>query len=229
MNESGMYNQMEELFRYWKSKQEAESEESLKKTLPKPPKGKSLENGFRGSFCWDGMTSLNGDVHTDDSKVEVLFILREANTEGKPELRDTLDTFWFNNADKRKDTPYEKAIMRALAVIYGEKEEQLRDKHFGYMNLNKRGGFGETNLTQLKHYVKRYKNLIREQIELFQPTYVVCFGVYGTVKDMLPDCVKVTLDCYHPANRSTEDFHIKQIFGNSKMCSSILNRWEKLS
>ncbi len=227
MNESGMYNQMEELFRYWKSKQEAESEESLKKTLPKPPKGKSLENGFQGSFCWDGVTSLNGDVHTDAPKVDVLFILKEANTEGKPQLEDH---FWFNEADRKKGapTPYEKAIGRALSVIYGEKEEQLRDKHFGYMNLNKRGGFGETKPAQLGHYVKRYENLIREQIELFQPTYVVCFGVYDTVKDMLPNCVKVVLDCYHPENRSSEDFHINQISGNNKECSSILSRWKKL-
>lgn len=229
MNESSMYNQMKELFRYWKSKQEAESEESLDKTLPKSPEKEYPENRkeFQRSFCWDGVTSLSGGVHTDDSKVEVLFILREANTKGEPERKNT---FWFNDANARKDAPaYEKAIRQALSVIYGGQEEKLRNKHFGYMNLNKRGGFGKTNMTQLGHYVKQYKNFIRKQIELFQPTYVVCFGVYNTVKDMLPDCVKVTLDCYHPANRSTEDFHIKQIFGNSKMCSSILNRWEKLS
>lgn len=228
MNESSMYKQMEELFRYWKLKQEAESEESLDKTLPKSPEKEYPENrkDFQRSFCRDGVTSLNGGVHTDDSKVDVLFILREANTEGEPELQDT---FWFSKAKSREKAPaYEKAIGRALSVIYGGQEEKLRNKHFGYMNLNKRGGFGETSPPQLKHYVKRYKNLIREQIELFHPTYVVCFGVYGTVKDMLPDCVKVVLDCYHPANLSTDDFHIKQIFGNSKMCSSILNRWEKL-
>ena len=64
-------------------------------------------------------------------------------------------------------------------------EEEIKKTPFGYMNLNKRGGFGSTDSKQLKNYVNKYQYFIKRQIELHDPQIVVFCGCFDGIADQL--------------------------------------------
>ena len=67
--------------------------------------------------------------------------------------------------------------MRALG-------EEVQDDPFGYVNLNKRGGFGRTDYTRLKNYAKRYRAFLKRQLALMAPEKIVFCGCYdGAAED----------------------------------------------
>ncbi|MDI9242260.1 hypothetical protein [Fusibacillus kribbianus] len=181
---------LKELFGYWKRAHE--TEENFGETLPKNPKDGKYpgdKEEYKNNFCWDGVTSINGRVCQEkiDPKVDVLFILKEANTDGK--LNKSDKAFWFNDPDsgssKRRDT-YANRLKMILEKFSKEKsEEEIEKIPFGYMNLNKRGGFGSTDSKQLKNYVNKYKYFIKRQIELHDPQIVVFCGCFDGIADQL--------------------------------------------
>ena len=179
-------------------------------TFPKSRNGrkevpKVSRECFKGSFCPDGIASLEKEMLQGPDKVDILFILRETNLEdGKGEIHpETGDIFWFNHRQKdRTRTVYANRFRPVLNSI-GE-TEGLKTDRFGYTNLNKRGGFKSCKQMQLRNYVKEYRGFIQKEIELFAQKVVVCCGTFGTVYELLTDALSdgVRLwGCYHPSAR----------------------------
>lgn len=166
-----------ELFCAWKHKQENDT--NLKR-FPKNKEGKTpCSDDFYKSFCRDGVTSLTECVPVGvDPKVHILFILKEADKkESDGSLKpETEDYFWFNCSRKKPRPRYSNAIK-----FYMDKLNEDTNQRFGYMNLNKRGGYGQTNPTSLKNYVEYYEEYIKQQIKIMYPDIVVCCGCFGNV------------------------------------------------
>ena len=194
------YNNLDELFNAWKEEQNNESNESCEKTFPKKyEKGTPIipTEEFKESFCVDGFLSdkFNG----------VLFILKESNVDGTPELNGT---FWFKGCldgkisgkDANRWNLYRNSMEKYLEIC--RIGENIDYKQCAYMNLNKRGGYGKCNDEQLTNYVEEYKDYIKNQIKIFNPKHIICCGA-GTVYDLVSKLIKNEMpevkiyDCYH--------------------------------
>ncbi len=171
---------IDDLFSLWKKAHELE--ENPKNTFPIND-GQTPDIAFRSSFCPDGVTSLKGDETNDDPHVDVLFVLKEANTNGKAERNYN---FWFNDGTETDDEKelYRKRLCQALQTLKESNPDISIDK-FGYMNVNKRGGYGDTCHAQLENYAKQYADFLRKQIELHSPKHVVFCGCYDAVATTL--------------------------------------------
>ena len=199
-----------ELFEAWKEEQNNESNESCEKTFPKNDGQIPTIETFRNSFSADGFLSdkFNG----------VLFILKESNTcKDKPE-GEYNDTFWFKENTKKEISGektdgswnrYHTNMKWYLQEIFGEKTNYYE---CAYMNLNKRGGYGECDDIQLSNYINKYRDLIKEQIKIINPKYVFCCGqgkissVYELVHSIIKECV--------PDSQIYNCRHLSYRFGN---------------
>ena len=177
---------LDELFCLWQKAHMAE--ENPEKTFPQSPDGKKPpKDAFRGSFCLDGITSAKGHEKGIDYElkphVDVLFVLKESNTGGKPEKKGK---FWFDgNPEQSERIDYCKKFVKILKIL--DANENCR---FGYMNLNKRGGYRRTHLPSLKRYVKKYAKFIKKQIQLHSPKIVVFCGCYDVAVSNVLDMDK---------------------------------------
>ncbi|MDO4287584.1 MAG: hypothetical protein Q4C55_00205 [Eubacterium sp.] len=147
-------------------------------TFPRHPKTKAYPDdpeAFKTSFCWDGVTSITGGVDQKnvEPKIKVLFILKESNNGGIATPYED-KVFWFNDKPK---VPARIRYQEKLSLVLDILDVNTK-ANFGYMNLNKRGGFGSTTYRQLKQYVLNYKSFIKRQIELHDPEYIVFCGCY---------------------------------------------------
>ena len=123
---------LDELFGYWE--QAHKDEENFFETFPKCKCCGGVPNeNFKGSFCKDGITSLNGNVNKDKTiteNVKVLFVLKESNCSGDK----ANDVFWFNDRVEDKERKhYKKRLKAALTHCKGINPYDC----FGYINLNK--------------------------------------------------------------------------------------------
>lgn len=188
---------LDELFVLWKEAQG--KEENAQETFPCCPCcGKSPEFlGFKEFFYLDGYIS------DKDRYNGVLIICKESNaTEDIRAEKCRQDFFWIKE-NKEKTGKYWSFINKALNELCKQEDktdEHIKDPSFcAYVNINKRGGYGRCNLKQLSNYFDKYRLFIKKEIELLTPKYVICGGVYGTVKNILPDTVKKVMDCWHPS------------------------------
>ena len=187
-----------------------EPEEPTKNTFPCPKvPSKNIppdHDSFSCSFCPDGYTSLNGNYSGNEApEIEVLFVLKESNVSKDGILYpETGGTFWF---DKCIDDPvrirYRSKFEAVLNKLYKDKIIHVRysgDTPLGYMNINKRGGYGSTNMTRLKNYSEKYECMINKQINIMKPKVIVCFGCFGLMEKTITKYRPVLLiDMYHPS------------------------------
>lgn len=160
---------LKELFDNWIEAHKNESDELTY------PDGTIEAKDFKSSFCKDGFTSYAGNVSNEKIyENRPLFILKEANVSNKDtgKIVENGKCFWFNKHPEERGKIYNR-IPECLPC-FNEDKNQV----FGYMNLNKRGGFGKTNDTRLRKYVNRYQEYIRRQIEIMKPSKIICCGCY---------------------------------------------------
>ncbi len=196
---------LEELFTLWKKAQEAEDENSCKKTFPKINGMSPDYETFKNSFCPDGYISSEMKFNG------ILIICRESNVSVNEKIGEFEDTFAMKDSKEYMTVYYDfiKKVLKTLNELDASNNYTDKDaENCAYMNLNKRGGYGSTNHSRLANYAKLYEPFIKKEIELLSPQIVICGGTYGTVKDWLPENAMV-LDCYHPSARGR--FHIKRI------------------
>ncbi len=202
---------LKDLFKKWKHEQSCEPYMSALKTFPKSGiRTVVTYETFKESFCPDGFTSINGYYQAETPKIEVLFVLKEAHLvelESKQLKPETDDIFWFNRPQlDRAKVLYRKRIKTILDIL---KEEQMispdcnADTPFGYMNINKRGGYARTNYSSLKSYAEYYYNLINEQIDIMQPKLIICCGCYDAFMKAYSKQEKrlPVYKVYHPSAR----------------------------
>lgn len=198
---------LKDLFKKWKHEQSCEPYMSALKTFPKSGiKTVVTYEIFKESFCPDGFTSINGYYQAETPKIEVLFVLKEAHldlVDGRL-LPETNETFWFNRpaCNKTQDI-YHKRIKTVLEVL--EENQMISpgyndDTPFGYMNINKRGGYGSTDSNSLKNYAVKYNNFINEQISIMHPKIIICFGCFKLIQcNICKGRSEMMIDLYHPA------------------------------
>ena len=205
--------ELKELFTDWAWQHSQESPDSTKDTFPcqKSPDKNSPpvtpdHKSFTCSFCPDGYTTLNGNYSGNEApEIDVLFVLKESNVSNEGILRPEMNgTFWF---DKCVNDPvrirYKNRFEAVLDKLY---EDRLipagysGDTSLGYMNINKRGGYGSTNMTRLRNYAKEYKCMINRQICIMNPKIIVCFGCFGLMDAIINKNRPVLLiDMHHPS------------------------------
>ena len=180
---------IEELFCLWRKAHAAEVGEE---TFPcrRRRKGEKPEEpndpDFKKSFCEDGVTSF-GRKHSQNQTADVVFVLKEAHLEETSEVNCAAQLekyFWFNQCDQNDKSykRYAANLKKAMCALYGQVQD---DVAFGYINLNKRGGFGKTNSKRLESYVEKYNAFLKKQLELMQPKTIVFCGCYDGVAEKL--------------------------------------------
>lgn len=179
---------LDELFELWKNAHEVE--ENPQETFPMCKNCGTTPDieAFKDSFCVDGITSLDGKIsksENQNSKIDILFILKESNCQGKKVNNE----FWFNEKpDKKKRENYSVRLRMALEKMkkkgYIINIDDINKYEFGYINLNKRGGYGSTKSEKLKAYMEKYYQFIKREIEILSPQYIIlcgCFDVFAEV------------------------------------------------
>lgn len=183
---------IDSLFELWRQAHLAE--ENPMKTFPKP-KNNEYDNydGFEKSFCCDGFITYT----SSSERKTVLFILRESNVSFNGILQpERTNKFFIKEEWTNHDNIYVSFIREQINKI----DCNIDDINIACMNLNKRGGFGSTNPTQLKMYVEKYKPFIDKEIELINPDIIVCGGTYETIMELDINISRDNIkDCYHPA------------------------------
>lgn len=204
---------LKELFGSWKKAHHAE--ENPEKTLPICPISKEYPgfDAFRNFFYPDGYLC-------EKKYNKILIICRVSNVIEDIDRQECGENFWMR--EKQKDTgKYWTFIEKALFCLPGKNNAAF----CAFMNLNKRGGFAGHTPNQFKQYAIKYRCFIKKEIELLGPKYVICGGVYDTIKDLLPNYVEGVMDCGHPSR----GFHLKKITDAVGNIMNIPGLWQKQS
>lgn len=179
---------LEELFVLWRAAHLCEQRsEGYPDTYPISRDGKKVSDEdmekFKGSFCPDGVTRMESPAGQPCTQnVQVLFILKESNLSGYGAIvPETGGHFWFNECINDSTRKAYANRFQAVFEILGRNHTEP----FGYMNLNKRGGFENCRDKQLKQYVQKYRAFILREIELLSPEIIVCCGCFNVVAGIL--------------------------------------------
>ena len=167
------------------------------KTIPKNPSKDPKKKGepiCKDSFSWDGYVDK---CQYESSKNKILFILKENYVHG--EYMYIRENFWFRMCvEDREINNYTTSIEEIQTKICGF----VNLHEIAYINLNKRGGFSESN-NHLKFYIDKYKKFITKQIELLIPDVIVlCMDtkLFSEVKIHCLDSISNNIndiDVYH--------------------------------
>lgn len=189
---------LESLFALWQEAQK--NEENYELTFP--GKG-TLPIEFRNNWTDDGYLSDNKD------DIDILFILKEPNEQSTIDKEDEkvfgYKEFWIKNNINNFRCAIPRRMYKATRKLVSEdltKETWI--KKAAVMNLNKRGGYSQTDPTQLLNYVKTYKAFICKEIEIINPKIIVFLcGVNNDTKNIIDELNLSDKYCvfysYHPS------------------------------
>ncbi len=194
---------IDKLFDIWKEAHRLEDEESCKKTLPIDPKGQYGLKDHKERFYRDGnlVVESQGDENIDcrcctEGNAKIIFVGKESNVQEDVEKQNP-EYFWFQEVitGKEKGAKYKNcfSIVRKEIAAQNEMSENVLEwNECAYMNINKRGGYSATNIEQLEHYAKKYKDFILKQIYLLSKNvkgevYIVICGRSGEWEKRLID------------------------------------------
>lgn len=168
---------LDELFELWKEAQSLENNYECT----------TIDNIEKDSFNKDGF--INQSKY-ENSKVKVLFILKESNIEkykdkaGRPTEREQIS--WYHNylTNGKTNPPKQHIKMGMMACYintgiakkYNEQEIKNALEGSSFINLNKRGGGKKTDNKKFINYVEKYSKFIKKQIELINPDIIVILG-----------------------------------------------------
>ena len=158
-------------FKYWKEAQAADT--NWKSNVPMVG-GEMPVEGFKKSFCIDGVSSVDGH-YSGVERSKVLFVLKESNI-GREEFQHDGKThiFWFDEEPLHSTRiKYMKNFQMALDKFFPEWDSTMS---IGYMNLNKRGGASYTESKRLKAYIRDYHKFILKEIEIIAPEMIFLCG-----------------------------------------------------
>ena len=141
---------------------EGQMEELMQEFKKKAGKGVILNDGFLGDEV-----NFSG----------VLFILKESHNE---ECKES--GFWmkkvFDNEGEKDPKHYKEKIIAMNQKIAEIDKNIAKDKLPAYINLNKFGGGSHTEHIKLAEIALYYKDLLKKQIKLVKPKYIICCGCF---------------------------------------------------
>lgn len=201
---------------------EQEYEKSISDLFEKWIKEQKSEPNYDNTDVDIGSFTFDGAISPEDyfsSKERILFISKESNLgQGKKFQNE----FWLKNVyeNKSKETQFSKRLSMAANAIYNHDFINPNKSHdvlkfAAFMNLNKRGGHSRCNTETLKKYISTYKDRIIEEIEILNPTVIVCAG--RCLKWYLEEIVALDkkhkiIEIYHPSYYIKSDVeHLKKL------------------
>lgn len=212
--------ELDELFEEWKKKQKEEYKEQKKQKEREKEQEENEEykntipilKVDNDSFTYDGFV-----FEEDDGTV--LYILCESNLGLNTKANDE---FWFKGVYKIKNNIYTipKRIEKMQEYLC-EKLPCLKKTDISYMNINKRGGFKNNDITILQNYYKRYKEEILREIEIINPKIIVyCARSEAIYNDLIKKIDKeiIKIFMWHPSCRKSDDKYIDEF---DKRCKGI--------
>ena len=184
-----------DLFRLWK--QQHLQDGNTSKNMPKTQ--------CPEAFIRDGIP-YPIEYFTQPREDRVLFVLKESNAKCADKNSSSLS--WFRDFVEgcEDENPYLRTKLASAFNSITGSDLSAREaiKRIAIMNINKRGGTSSSIDSVLREYAKDYKErYIKKQIELIDPKYVVCCGVYGVINDTVyngnPPPTFMLLDVRHPS------------------------------
>ena len=151
-------------------------------------KSQMEEDGYKG-FCADGIIRQLGkeEAHWLLAKRKVVFLLKEPWSEDQTDIRD-----WSGQMD---ETAPERFYNRIAAWLYGINKatentypdietafypkiqlKALRNYAHAFVNIKKCVGEKRSFDSEIYNFAVQYKDYLKEQLEILEPTIVVCCG-----------------------------------------------------
>lgn len=207
---------LESLFKLWKKAQENESDEEYKKY--------KFGNTCKTSFSPEGII----DYSLYGTQTKLLFIAKEPNCGGNDtdtNVNMTDDDFWLRgivNSGNNKKLFSNRIAMMANAFYtnnysFCNKTDYDNLRYTAFMNLNKRGGYSNSNYQSIKNYSQKYAEYIAKEIEIIDPEIIICLSntvyyIYNTyLKNFLKKEYKV-IHIFHPSYHFIKDENYLKIF-----------------
>lgn len=163
------------------------------------------------SYTIDGI--INADHYDTRGKRRILLIAKESNEFGdRPSICTNLKCANGNGFWVAQNININNRFINGLAVLCNG----LMNPSFGkpsidktaleasaFMNINKRAGFKKCNQKVLNRYFDAYKPFIVQEINLINPTDIICCGsgVIGLIKSIIEDINEPSLYmAIHPSH-----------------------------
>lgn len=175
---------LKELFDRWRLEQ---INDTNYRNNTKKHKGKYIS---KDSFCVDGFVGENCEYG-----VSILFVMKESNLMG---YKAEENKFWFKDVHKKYRHKIPRRLRKCTEVIGCDYNK------CAYMNVNKRGGFGNSDNKVIENYFKDYKGYIFEEIEIIKPQKILIASkeltdiIYEDIKRRFPD-IDIYFTEYHPS------------------------------
>jgi hypothetical protein len=202
---------------------------------------------------YDGIVDLDEYISSD---MKAMWILKEVNGNG-----ETSDGSWdlrFQLSDLKTDngvlSGWAKTFNPIIYTTYGilndkkwneipdtKQEPEIIDvlKKIAYINIKKTAGTSVASRKELVSFHIEYKEIIKKQIEVYNPNVIICGSTFSIIKDDLDltnhkfkemDYIhiysnenRIIIDAYHPNNRvSGLD---KETYSNSII--EAVRKWKK--
>ena len=190
--------EIETLFSKWKERHIADDDFAM-----------NMPNLYiKEAFVRDGVPFPDNYFELPFEK-KILFVLKESNYPdvlGDYSQVDRYCDFANTGVDNWRGKIREKfATIYNATMVPGEKLKLTEAiKYVAFININKRGGGASSNKKTLGQYATKYKDLIKEQIELINPMYIVCCGTYNFMLNNVYEGVAPTnsvtlIKMYHPS------------------------------
>lgn len=183
-------------------------------------KGTEKEGWKRKKFIPDGIVDAQSYI---DSKIKVLYILKEANGGDDWVLTDFLKAggraSTWNNVTRWQYgiTNIDKDISWGEIENISNETRKSQLKNIAIMNLKKESGGAKAVSKQIWDYALEDKDLLKEQIQIYSPDVIICCGTGDIVKKLeliekfnkwekssydvtyYQSKDKIIIDYYHPA------------------------------
>lgn len=162
----------------------------------------------------------DGIVNEENFKEpRILFICKEPND---PSLSEGDYRVWWNSemthAFSRRLGEWAHGILNNFPKwnSYTDEDSHQALKSIAFMNVKKTGGARSTNYTEIKQYIKRDYVFIREEIDIINPSIVICsLGLSEITRMVFPEITdwidtgyeipyskgsnRIIVDFYHPS------------------------------
>lgn len=147
----------------------------------------------------------------DNSKLKILFLLKEINAN---------DSFTNSRFYERINEDFGHNIAAWIYGLYGAYElhkvpskdeayaannqnEYFQKKPFGIINLKKKVGGAQCNEDIVLQYICRYKDFIKQEIEILRPNIILCCGYLK--KNSIYEITKSIFSNYKFESKGTKD------------------------
>lgn len=162
----------------------------------------SEDSADSASFIADGIVNPEVWVQQD---TRILFLLKEAYVSGNYDFssdRDSLTSWLFSNdisgytynhvaewtqgiiaASQGNQLEFDSwlGVEGRNRKIYDKERSELLQK-IAVVNIKKYGGVRQSGIDDLYYHCIKHADLLREQIELANPTVIVCGGTFGMLR-----------------------------------------------